>query len=131
MIASSPAAILDEAGVNVHPVAAPAPVYPLEKSLVARPVMFESNFARKMKSSVDGSKEVVSITKPGPTLTLVEPRFVEELGPEIKSESTTESALSEGENVPAVAHRTVTMTAELDAPEVEAGAKRQSPAVPE
>jgi len=103
----------------------------LEKSLDVSPVIPESNFARKMKSSVDGSKAVVLITKPGPTLTLVEPRFVDELGPEIKSESATESAFSEGENVPAVAHRIVTMTAELDAPEVEAGAKRQSPAVPE
>ena len=103
----------------------------MEKSLDVSPVTAESNFARKMKSRVDGSNEVVSMTKPGPMLTLVEPRFVDVDGPEINRESTTESALSEAENVPAVAHRTVTVTAELDAPEVEAGAKRQSPAVPE
>ena len=103
----------------------------LEKSLDVSPVIAESNFARKIKSSVDGSKEVVSRTKPGPMTTLVEPRFVDVDGPEINRESTTESALSEGEKVPGLAHRTVTMTAELDAPEVEVGAKRQSPAVPE
>ena len=84
-----------------------------------------------MKSSVDGLKEVVSMTKPVPTITLVEPRFVNEDGPVILRLSETERSLSEGLNVPAVAHRTVTLTLVLIAPEVEEGAKRQSPAVPE
>ena len=41
------------------------------------PVIAESNFARRMKSSVDGLNDVVSMTKPAPSTTFVVPIIIE------------------------------------------------------
>ena len=92
--------------------------------------MFESNFARKMKSSVVGFAGVVSVTNPVPMATFVEPIIIEDAGPATPVVSYTESDFRTGVNVPPVAQRTVTSTVMSAYPDGEAGEKRQSPAVP-